>query len=73
MAADSSDFIYGTIFVLYVALFIVVGGYMCTRSRRNKLEEGDTQKEEEDEAVADQGSPEQEDEREGGRGRKKED
>ena len=32
---DSTDYVYGTIFVLYVALFSVVGVYACTRKRRS--------------------------------------
>lgn len=31
---DSSDYVYGTIFVLYVALFLVIGGYVCLRKKR---------------------------------------
>lgn len=34
---DSSDLVYGTIFVLYVALFLVIGGYVCTRRKRKHV------------------------------------
>ena len=37
---DSSDYVYGTIFVLYVALFLVIGGYICTRRKRKHLDQG---------------------------------
>jgi type III secretory pathway component EscV len=30
---ESSDYIYGFIFALYIALFVVVGGYALTRRR----------------------------------------
>jgi len=33
---DSSDFVYGLIFALYVALFVVVGGYALIRRRRTE-------------------------------------
>lgn len=37
MAMDTSDYVYGTIFVLYIALFLIIGGYICTRKRRREL------------------------------------
>ena len=41
---DSSDYVYGTIFVLYVALFLVIGGYICSRRKRKNLTEGGSEK-----------------------------
>ena len=38
----SSDFIYGSIFTVYMACFIFVAAYMMVRRRRNEVEE-DTQ------------------------------
>ncbi len=58
---ESSDYVYGIIFVLYVVLFAVVGGYAITRRSRNaaveekiksmekEVKKGDSNKEEEEE------------------------
>ncbi len=40
---ESSDYVYGTIFVMYVVLFAVIGGYVLTkRKMRKELEKGQT-------------------------------
>jgi len=39
MAGGSSDFIYGSIFTIYMACFILVAAYLMVRRRRKEIDE----------------------------------
>jgi len=39
MAGGSSDFIYGSIFTVYMACFIFIAAYLMVRRRRGEIDE----------------------------------
>ena len=39
MAGTSSDFIYGSIFTVYMACFIFIAAYLMVRRRRGEIDE----------------------------------
>lgn len=38
MAGGSTDFIYGSIFTVYMACFLFIGAYLMVRRRRKEIE-----------------------------------
>jgi len=44
MAGGSSDFIYGSIFTVYMACFIFIAAYLMVRRRRGEIESNEATK-----------------------------